>query len=231
MTRYHILIIEDEEDIRALIRYNLEQNGYRVTETSTGEEGLRAAFADCPDLIILDLMLPDLDGLEVCRALKQNVETNSMAIVMLTAKSEESDIVVGLELGADDYVTKPFSPKILIARVRAVLRRKAEPLPGAEGEAETVRVHDLVIHPGRHKVLVGGSPVQLTASEFAILHFLVQRPGWVFTRKQIIDAIKGEDYAITERAVDVQVVGLRKKLGPAGAYIETVRGVGYRCKE
>lgn len=231
MLRYHILIIEDEADISELIRYNLEKEDYRVTTASSGEDGLKAAFPDCPDLIILDLMLPGLDGLEVCRALKRNDETKSIAIVMLTAKTEESDIIVGLELGADDYVTKPFSPKVLIARIRAVLRRKAEPVTSAEPAAETIRAHDLVIHPGQHQVLVGESPIQLTASEFAILLFLVQRPGWVFTRKQIIDAIKGEDYAITERAVDVQVVGLRKKLGPAGTYIETVRGVGYRFKE
>jgi len=231
MPRYHILIIEDEEDIRELIRYNLEKEDYLVTGASSGEDGLKAAFSDCPDLIILDLMLPGLDGLEVCRALKRDDETKSIAIIMLTAKSEESDIIVGLELGADDYVTKPFSPKVLIARIRAVLRRKTEPVKSAESEAETVRAHDLVIHTGRHQVLVGESPIQLTASEFAILLFLVQRPGWVFTRKQIIDTIKGEDYAITERAVDVQVVGLRKKLGSAGEYIETVRGIGYRFKE
>ncbi|MBW2624009.1 MAG: response regulator transcription factor [Deltaproteobacteria bacterium] len=231
MTRYHILIIEDEKDISELIRFNLEKDGYRITTASTGEAGLEAAFSDHPDLIILDLMLPGLDGLEVCKALKRNTGTSSIAIVMLTAKSEESDIIVGLELGADDYVTKPFSPKVLIARVRAVLRRKEDPPHAPEPETDAVKIHDLVIHPGRHQARLGETPIQLTASEFAILHFLVQRPGWAFSRKQIIDAVKGQDYAITDRAVDVHVAGLRKKLGSAEHYIETVHGVGYRFKE
>jgi two-component system phosphate regulon response regulator PhoB len=147
---------------------------------------------------------------------------------MLTAKSEEADVVTGLELGADDYITKPFSPRVLVARIRAVLRRKAREAPK---EKETVQVHEVVIHPGRHEVLVDGESVDLTSTEFRLLHILARRPGWVFTRNQIIDAVKGSDYPVTDRSVDVQISGLRKKLGEAGEYIETVRGVGYRFKE
>jgi two-component system phosphate regulon response regulator PhoB len=147
---------------------------------------------------------------------------------MLTAKGEEADVVTGLELGADDYITKPFSPRVLLARVKAVLRRRIKDLPE---ETAVIRIHDLVIHPGRREVLVSGSPVQLTYTEFGILNYLAKRPGWVFTRNQIVDAVRGDDYPVTDRSVDVQIVGLRKKLGPAGNYIETVRGVGYRFRE
>ena len=147
---------------------------------------------------------------------------------MLTAKSEEADVVAGLELGADDYLTKPFSPRVLLARIKALLRRKS-----ADGDDETgsLRVREIVIHPGRHEVLLRGKPVDLTYTEFKLLHFLARKPGWAFTRMQIVDAVKGEDYPVTERSVDVQVVGLRKKLGDFGDYIETVRGVGYRFRE
>jgi two-component system phosphate regulon response regulator PhoB len=173
-------------------------------------------------------MLPGLDGLSVCKRLKQDPRTKEIPIVMVTAKGEESDIVAGLELGAEDYVTKPFSPKVLIARVRTVLRRMEK---GAVGEDETISIHDLVIHPGRHEVLVDGKPVDLTYTEFRVLHYLARRPGWVFTRYQIVDAVHGQDYPVTERSVDVQIAGLRKKLGHAGQYIDTVRGVGYRFRE
>jgi len=179
-------------------------------------------------LIVLDLMLPGIDGLESTKLLKNDQGTRDIPIVMLTAKGEEADIVTGLELGADDYITKPFSPRILVARVRAVLRRNVkEPME----ESSILRIHDLVIHPGRREVLIDGKPVQLTFTEFGILKFLARRPGWVFTRSQIVDAVRGDDYFVTDRSVDVQIVGLRKKLGPAGNYIETVRGVGYRFKE
>jgi len=173
-------------------------------------------------------MMPGIDGLEVCKTLRSNEVTRDLPIVMLTAKGEESDIVTGLELGADDYITKPFSNAVLAARVKTVLRRKStEPVD----EDALVRIHELVIHPGRHEVFVGDNSIQLTATEFRLLLFLARRPGWVFTRYQIVDAVKGSDYAVTDRSVDVQVVGLRRKLGDAGAYIETVRGVGYRFKE
>ena len=181
-----------------------------------------------PDIIVLDLMLPDIDGLEITKNLKADAGTKNIPVIMVTAKGEEADIVAGLELGADDYITKPFSPRILIARVRAVLRRKLEE---DADESSTLKIHDIVIHPGRRLVTVEGKPVQLTYTEFAILHFLAKRPGWVFTRFQIVDAVRGEDYPVTDRSVDVQIVGLRKKLGKAGKAIETVRGVGYRFKE
>jgi two-component system phosphate regulon response regulator PhoB len=223
-----ILVIEDEEDIQEVVTYNLTKEGYRVQAVSSGEDGLNTVKSDAPDLVILDLMLPGIDGLEVCRALKHDKETSHIPIIILTAKGEESDIVTGLELGADDYITKPFSPKVLIARVRAILRRKAaEPV----SEEDTIRVHDLVINPGRHEVLVGGKPVTLTLTEFKILHTLAGKPGWVFTRYQIVNAVQGEEAIVTDRSVDVQIAGLRKKLGQAGKYIETVRGVGYRFKE
>jgi len=228
MAKGKILVVEDEDDIQELVRYNLGKEGYAVEAATTGEEGLKKAREARPALVILDLMLPGIDGLEVCRALKTDPKTGHIAIVMLTAKGEESDIVTGLELGADDYITKPFSPKVLIARIRAVLRRKSKQ---AVDESSTLEFDELVIHPGRHEVLVHGDAVQLTSTEFRVLHFLARRPGWVFTRSKIVDAVHGEDYPVTERSVDVQIVGLRKKLGEAGKYIETVRGVGYRFKE
>jgi two-component system alkaline phosphatase synthesis response regulator PhoP len=223
-----ILVVEDEDDIRELLRYNLTKEGYRVTCVASGEEALKAARALLPDLVLLDLMLPGVDGLEVCRLLKQEAQTRGLAIVMLTAKGEEADIVAGLELGADDYVTKPFSPRVLLARLRAVLRRRSLEPPA---ETAPMRVHELLIHPGRHEVQVQGRPLDLTLSEFRLLHFLARRPGWVFTRTQIVTGVHGEAYPVTDRAVDVQIVGLRKKLGPYGKYIETVRGIGYRFKE
>lgn len=228
MSKKQILIIEDEEDILALIHYNLSREGYRVSAATSGEEGLRLARSERPDLLVLDLMLPGMDGLAVCRALKQNAETAEIAVVMLTAKGEEADVVAGLELGADDYVTKPFSPKVLAARIAAVLRRRGK---AAEGEEQVLEHSGLTIHPGRNEVLVDGAAVELTFTEFRVLQFLASRPGWVFTRYQIVNAVRGDDYSVTERAVDVQIVGLRKKLGTAGKLIETVRGVGYRFKD
>jgi two-component system phosphate regulon response regulator PhoB len=228
MAKEKILIVEDEEDIQELVRYNLEKEGYRITSVETGEEALLAAKSERPELVVLDLMLPGVDGLEVCRLLKADPSTQGIPVVMLTAKGEESDIVVGLELGADDYITKPFSPKVLLARLRAVLRRK-----GREENRDTAVLtrKELSIDPGKHEVVLAGEKLDLTATEFRVLHFLARRPGWVFTRQQIVDAVKGEDYPVTERSVDVQMVGLRKKLGEYADYIETVRGIGYRFKE
>ena len=228
MAKEAVLVVEDDEHIRELLTHNLKKEGYRVSAVESGEEGLKAALRELPDLVVLDLMLPGLDGLEVCRALRQNPKTRHVPILMATAKGEEADIVAGLELGADDYITKPFSPRVLVARIRAVLRRKAlEQQP----ESAPLKVHDLEMHPGRHEALIDGVSTPLTATEFRVLHLLARRPGWVFTRYQIVDAVHGEDYPVTERSVDVQIAGLRKKLGAAGAYIETVRGVGYRFKE
>ncbi len=227
MARERVLVVDDEQDLLELVSYNLNKEGYRVACVSTGEDALAAAKRDLPDLIVLDLLLPTVDGLEVCRRLKMDPRTQHIPVLMLTAKSEEADVVTGLELGAEDYVTKPFSPRVLVARVKAVLRRKAKETPDEEN---AVTVHDLVIHPGWHEVLLGGKPVDLTFTEFRLLHFLARKPGWAFTRSQIVDAVKGEDYPVTERSVDVQVAGLRKKLGAYGDYIETVRGIGYRFK-
>ena len=228
MSREQILVVDDEEDILELVRFNLSKEGYQVLCAATGEKAVEIARAELPDLMVLDLMLPGMDGLEVTKFLKNNPETQHIPIVMLTAKGEESDVVTGLELGADDYVTKPFSPRILLARVKAVLRRKAT--ESTDG-SEVVKIHNLILHPGRREVRVDGKPVDLTFTEFGILRYLVRRPGWVFTRSQIVDAVRGTDYFVTDRSVDVQIVGLRKKLGSAGKYIETVRGVGYRFKE
>lgn len=229
-----VLIVEDEEDIRELVSYNLQQAGYQVAGVATGEAALAVVDSRRPDLVLLDLMLPGVDGLTVCKKLKDKPQTASIPIIMLTAKGEESDIVKGLNLGADDYVTKPFSPKVLIARVQAVLRRTRDALDeiAEDGDQDkSITVRDLTILLGRHEVLVSGKPVELTSTEFRVLSLLAGKPGWVFTRQQILDGVHGDNYAITDRAVDVQVVGLRKKLGTAGKYIETVRGVGYRFKE
>jgi len=228
MVKQKILVVDDEEDILELLKFNLSREGYQVLCAVSGEQALRLVRSENPDLIMLDLMLPGIDGLEVTRRLKNDPDTKNLPIVMLTAKGEEADIVTGLELGADDYITKPFSPRVLIARIRAVLRRR---IKGQTEEASVLRIHDLEIDPGRHEVLVNEEPVQLTFTEFGILNYLARRPGWVFTRFQIVEAVRGEDYPVTDRSVDVQIVGLRKKLGPAGKYIETVRGVGYRFKE
>ncbi|MCU0723800.1 MAG: response regulator transcription factor [Planctomycetes bacterium] len=228
MTKEAILVIEDEEDILELEVYNLKKEGFRVSSAATGEEGLKAARAKLPDLILLDLMLPGADGLEVCRLLKRDPKTAHVPVVMVTAKGEESDVVAGLELGAEDYIAKPFSPRVLVARVKAVLRRRERREPGDDA---VIQVREITIHPGRHEVLVKGKPVELTATEFRLLRLLASRPGWVFTRYQIVDGVHGEDYPVTDRSVDVAVVGLRRKLGPAGKSIETVRGVGYRFQE
>jgi two-component system phosphate regulon response regulator PhoB len=227
MAKQKILVVDDEEDILELLTYNLSREGYRVLCTTSGEKTLSLVERETPDLIVLDLMLPGMDGLEVARRLKDKPHTRNVPIVMLTAKGEEADIVTGLELGADDYVTKPFSPRILLARVRAVLRRKEN---GSQDKSSVSHIHNLAIHPGRHEVTVNDNPVQLTFTEFGILNYLARRPGWVFTRAQIVDEVRGDNYFVTDRSVDVQIVGLRKKLGPAGEYIETVRGVGYRFK-
>ena len=227
MDKEHILVVDDEEDILELVRFNLAREGYRVSGALSGEKALKLAKNELPDLIVLDLMLPGIDGLEVAKMLRGNNCTKNIPIIMLTAKGEEVDVVTGLELGADDYMTKPFSPRILLARVKALLRRKTM----ESSDDDIIRIHDLVIHPGRHEALVDGKTVPLTFTEFGVLNYLAQRPGWVFTRSQIVDAVRGDDYPVTDRSVDVQIVGLRKKLGPANKYIETVRGIGYRFKE
>jgi len=228
MATEHILVVDDEEDILELVSYNLAKAGYRVTSVTSGEDAIKTARSKLPDLVLLDLMLPGVDGFEVCNTLKRDSRTANIPIVMLTARGEEADVVSGLELGADDYITKPFSPRVLLARIKAVLRRK---MKAPTEEQAVIKLKDLVVHPGRHEVTVRGKRADLTSTEFRILHILARRPGWVFTRQQIIDGARGEDYAVTDRSVDVHISGLRKKLGPLGAQVETVHGVGYRFKE
>ena len=233
MANAHILVVDDERDILELVTYNLEKDGYVVTAVASGEAALAAARVRTPDLVLLDLMLLGLDGLEVCRIMQADPALKATPIVMLTAKDGEADVVAGLELGAADYVTKPFSPRVLLARVRAVLRRAAPIDADADGQ---IVISDLVIHPGRHEVLVAGTRADLTASEFRILSFLSRRPGWVFTRQQLVDAAQGDEVFtnerfVTDRSIDVHIVSLRRKLGACGAYLETVRGVGYRLKD
>jgi len=227
MPKERILVVEDDDDILQLLKYNLAKEGYRITGAASGEEALRVLKTSVPDLVLLDLMLPGVDGLEVCRTLKREARTSQIPIIMLTAKGEEADIVTGLELGADDYITKPFSPRVMLARVRTVLRRRrTEPL----AQEAPIEIHDMVIHPGRHEVLLEDRPLDLTLTEFRLLYMLASRPGWVFTRDQIVKGVHGDDYPASDRSVDVQVVSLRKKLGLYGKYLETVRGVGYRFK-
>lgn len=222
-----ILIVEDEEDLRDIIIYNLERNGYHTIGVETGELGLEQAIALKPDLVILDLMLPGMSGLNVCRAIRQGDGTKKIPIIMVSAMGEEADIVSGLELGADDYLPKPFSPRILLARVRSVLRRTAE----SGDDDGKIKVDELTIDSKKFQLNIGDVAIDLTKSEFGILHFLAAHRGWVFTRYQIVNAIRGEQYVVTERAVDVQIAGLRKKLGNYAGFVETVRGVGYRFKE
>jgi len=225
MAGERILVIEDDEDIQELIRFNLEKEAYKVSCRGTAEEGLKSLTMRVPDLILLDLMLPGMDGLTACRRIRSDEKTSAVPVIMLTAKGSEADIVTGLELGADDYITKPFSPRVVLARVRAILRRAGE-ITAVAGVV--MRRGDTEIDNLHHEVRLAGKPVELTLTEFRVLEALARRPGVVFTRYQIVDAVKGEDYPVTDRSVDVQIVGLRKKLKKYGKLIETVRGVGYR---
>ncbi len=225
--RQCIHVIEDETDISKLIQYNLSLEGFEVICSYSGEAGLLSIEKYQGDLILLDLMLPGIDGLALCKKIKANQNTEKIPIIMVTAKGEEEDIIKGLELGAEDYITKPFSPKVLIARVKTVLRRLSQHTLKKD---DVIEIRALCLHPGKHEVLVGGKKVNLTPSEFQILHLLARRPGWVFTRSQIVDAIRGEDYAVTDRTIDFQLVGLRKKLSSMAEDIETVRGIGYRFR-
>ena len=222
-----ILVVEDEEDILELVSFNLKKEGYQVKGVTSGEEALQEVRREVPSLIILDLMLPGVDGFDVCKALRNDFRTKAVPVIMLTARSEEADIVIGLELGADDYLTKPFSPRELIARVKAIFRRLEADISDRE---ILQKVHDIEINVKRHEVLISGNQINLTSTEFRVLRLLAGKPGWVFTRDQIVGAVHDQEYAVTDRSVDVMIVGLRRKLGPSGQYIETVRGVGYRMK-
>jgi two-component system, OmpR family, alkaline phosphatase synthesis response regulator PhoP len=226
MAKERILVVDDEEDIRDLIIYNLENNGYRTECAGTGEQAVEMIRASAPDLVLLDLMLPGIDGLDVCRIIKNDVRSAHIPIIMISARGGEADVVTGLELGADDYIAKPFSPRVLLARIKAVFRRGRE-----KDQQQNYSKHGIELNTATHDVRTNGEPAELTASEFGILHLLMRKPGWVFTRNQIINTVKGDDYPVTDRSIDVQIVGLRRKLGDAGAFIETVRGVGYRLRE
>ena len=223
-----ILIIEDDLDIAAIERDYLLAADFDAEIAEDGNKGLSLGLSGAYSLILLDLMLPGVDGLDVCRALKSEPGTSSIPIIMVSARGEKSDIVTGLELGADDYVVKPFSPSVLRARVKSVLRRSGE---SGHQDKSIVEFKEFHIDSQRHEVLLAGQLLDLTASEFKTLKFLVQNPGRVYTRHQIVVAVHGSNYPVTDRSVDVQMVALRRKLGEFGDYIETVRGVGYRFRE
>lgn len=225
----HIHVIEDDKDIAHLIQYNLSREGFNVNISHSGEEGLKFIKAKTPKLIILDWMLPGMDGLEVCKAIKCNSILSELSIIMLSAKGEESNIVAGLEEGADDYITKPFSPAVLIAKVKSTLRRINNLV--LDEDKDVINAGELTLHSGKRQVSVSGNSVLLTNSEFEILKLLANKPGWVFSRARIVDSLHGVNYAVTDRTVDFQMVGLRKKLGFYGHLIETVRGIGYKLKD
>ena len=226
MGKGKILIVEDDHDIVDMVDYNLKEHGYETVSAFNGKKGIESAEKEQPDLIILDIMLPVIDGFEVCKILKNNQKTANIPIIILSAKSQETDKVVGLELGADDYVTKPFSPRELIARIRAILRRGPENQP-----AQKIERGDVIIDGTKHKITVSGEEIVLTNTEFKLLEFIARRPGVVFSRDQILDAVSGGDAIVCYRTVDAHIKSLRQKLGTAKNYIETIRGVGYRFKE
>jgi two-component system phosphate regulon response regulator PhoB len=231
MAKATILVIEDDPDIRELLSFSLSKEGWTILLASDGEEGLALLRSTNPDCVVLDIMLPGMDGLEILRALKADGARKRLPVIMATAKGEESDIVAGLELGAEDYVVKPFSPKVLAARIRSALRRVASRSTMDSGAEASFAKGDMRLDVARHELRVKERKVDLSATEFAIMEFFLRNPGWVFSRSQIIDAVKGRDYPVTDRAVDVQILSLRRKLGEAGEEIETVRGVGYRLRD
>jgi two-component system phosphate regulon response regulator PhoB len=232
MSKKHILIIEDDEDIQQLVSFNLIKSGFNASCADSGEEGLERLETEIIDCVLLDIMLPGISGIEVCKKIREQQGLARLPIIMMSAKRQEAEIIAGLENGADDYITKPFSPRVLVARLKSVLRRsRSTDDAGQEtAAAEVISAGALQITPGRHEVLVHGRAAALTSTEFAILVLLARRPGWVFSRQQIIDAIRGHDYIVTPRMIDVQIFSLRKKLAAAGENIETVRGIGYRYR-
>jgi two-component system alkaline phosphatase synthesis response regulator PhoP len=229
MSKKRVLIIEDDADIRNLIRHNLTREGYDVAVAENGEEGLRLARKNGYDLAVLDLMLPNMHGLDVCRAIREDEKLRDTGILIVTAKDDEADIVTGLELGADDYLVKPFSPRVLTARVRAVLRRLSD-IPASEDD-KPITAGPLKIDVRRHEVTVAGKKVDLTLAEFRILENLAKQTGRVLTRNQLLDIALGQDHFVLDRTIDVHVSALRRKLGTAAELVETVRGVGYRLKD
>ncbi|MFT7186204.1 MAG: two-component system alkaline phosphatase synthesis response regulator PhoP [Pseudohongiellaceae bacterium] len=226
MQNKQIVVVEDEPDILEVLCYNLKREGYQVFESLDGREGLALIEQKVPDIVILDLMLPGIDGLEICRKLKSNSRTQHIPIIMVTAKGEESDVVLGLGVGADDYIPKPFSPKELIARVKAVLRRgvKAEQ-PMNKGRID---INGLEIDSRKHQVRIDGNALKMTASEFRLLFCLASHPGQVFSREQLLNHTTSEEVAVVDRNIDVHIRSIRKKIGDNRSFIETIRGVGYR---
>lgn len=227
--RKKVVVIEDEPDIQEMIEFNLEKEGFRVVTASSGDDGIRAVVREAPDLVLLDLLLPGLDGIEVCRKLKMDPVTQKIPIIMVSAKGEESDVVLGLGVGADDYVTKPFRPKELIARVRVALRRGT--VQDEEGQSERVVRSGLVVDAARHEVRLDNRAITLTATEFRLLHLLASHPGRVFTRDQLVTRVIGGGAAVIDRNIDVHIRAIRKKLGESRHLIGTIRGVGYRFQD
>jgi len=227
MSKGSVLVIDDEKDLLELVRYNLEKEGYDVIAAADGTSGLEIAREHAPDLVVLDLMMPGVDGLEVCRQLRQDARTARLPVIMLTAKATEADRIVGLEMGADDYLTKPFSPRELVARIKALLRRTS----AAEQPHEVIRVGPLAIDIHRHEVVCGGREISLTATEFRILQLLATRAGRVLSRDQIIDSALGRDSSVFDRTVDVHITAIRRKLGRDADLVETVRGFGYKLRD
>jgi DNA-binding response OmpR family regulator len=222
-----ILVVDDEQDLVKLVRYHLEKEGYKVLSALNGEDALFVIRKERPALIVLDLMLPGIDGLEICKKLKADQALAHIAIIMLTAKGEESDITTGLKLGADDYVTKPFSPKELVARVQAVLRR----MQSDSATEDYIKIDDLVINLSKHEVTIKDEPIPLTLTEFKILRHLADRPGRIFTRDQLLVEISGPEAVVTARTIDVHIASLRKKLKGFSSHIITIHGVGYKFRE
>jgi len=227
MARTTVLLIDDEPDLIELVRYNLDKEGFDVVSALDGESGLAAAISRKPDAVLVDLMLPGIDGLEVCSRLRRDHRTARVPVIMLTAKASEADRVVGLEIGADDYITKPFSPRELAARLKAVLRR----VTSLQDPSERLRRGNLEINFGSHRVTCRGEEVTLTATEYRLLHFLAAKPGRVYSRGELIDGALGRDVEVLERTVDVHLASLRRKLAACGRCIETVRGFGYKFRE
>ena len=230
MSKAHIFVVEDDPDIRELLAYTLGKEGYVIVQAASGEAAQKLLEELVPDLILLDVMLPGMDGLELLRKLKSDQRFKIVPVILASAKGEEDDVVAGLELGAEDYVTKPFSPRVLLARVRTALRRHTQPDSTLAG-AEAIQVGALSLDPARHETRLNGKKLELSATEFSVLEVLARAPGRVFTRSQIIDAVRGHDYPVTDRSVDVQILAIRKKLGSEGELVETVRGVGYRFRD
>jgi two-component system phosphate regulon response regulator PhoB len=246
-TGRRIVVIEDEDEIRDVLAYNLERAGFSVSCAANGRTGLELVRSERPELVLLDLMLPEVDGLDVCRALRADEATATLPVIMLTARDDESDVVLGLGVGADDYVTKPFSPREVVARVEAMLRRSARVSTpaGATDEAtddvdaslaedpdrRRVSSGAVVVDPDRHEVLVDGESIRFTRTELRLLHVLLRRPGRVYTREQLVERVMGDNAWITDRTIDVHVRAIRRKLGDHGEVVETIRGVGYRGRD